>query len=351
MTESSLDREGNVAGDASLLALGITLLRWRRTVIALALAGGVLGLAVSLSAHRVYSSSAIFIPQASDAMAASGLALAASQLGIRVPAGTNSWGPPVYVELLRSRAVLMPMAEESVTVTERGGERVALLDLFKIKAPTPELRIERGVVALRAIISANDDKQLGAVMLTVTTRWPSVSLFLAEGLVSRVNQFNLESRRTQAAAERQFVETQASEAERALREAEDRLRTFLLRNRSISEPDLEFTRDRLRREVDLRQQVYTTLVQSRDEARIREVRDTPVITVLERPRLPAVPESRRAALKGVLGGIAGTILGLVLVLAAQRMAEVRRTTTDDAREFRQLLRGATPRFLRREDPS
>jgi uncharacterized protein involved in exopolysaccharide biosynthesis len=333
--------------EESLLALASTLLRWRRTIIGLGLFGAMVGLASGLLSTRVYMSAATFIPQGAEG-GASGLALAASQFGIRMPSsGGGAWGPPVYVELLRSQALLEPIALDTVVVGE--GRRVALMDLLKVEAPTPARRTDLAVRALRRIVKAGEDKKLSAVKLSVATEWPSVSLALAERLVRGVNQFNLETRKSQAAAERQFVEVQAGEAERALREAEDRLQLFLQRNRAIADsPELAFQHDRLQRDVALHQQVYTSLVQSREDAKIREVRDTPVITVLESPRLPVVGEARNSVKKGVLGGFVGGMLGVLIAFLAQGVASARRVPNEEAREFFRLVDEATPRFLRRK---
>lgn len=334
--------------EISLAALGSVLLRRRRTILALGLLGALLGLAAGLLSTRVYTSRAIFIPQGPQQDGASGLALAASQFGIRVPPSSGTWGPPVYVELLRSRALLEPIAVDSVVVVERGGRRVAFMDLLEIEAPTPAKRLHRAVERLGKIVKASEDKKLGAVKLSVATEWPSVSLALAERLVRTVNQFNVETRKSQAAAERQFVELQAAEAERALRESEDRLQAFLQGNRIIAgSPELTFRRDRLQRGVESREQVYTTLLQNREEARIREVRDTPVITVLEDPRLPVVGEPRKSVQKAVMGGLTGGMLGVLIAFIVQGVVGARRTPSEEVREFFQLVEEATPRFLKR----
>src|SRR5258707_9297656 len=94
--------------EISVLVLGSVLLRWRRTIVTLGLLGSAVGLATGLLATRVFKSSAKFLPQVSDA-SSSGLALVASQFGIRMPTRGGGWGPPAYVELLRSRAVLEPI--------------------------------------------------------------------------------------------------------------------------------------------------------------------------------------------------------------------------------------------------
>jgi len=335
--------------EAPVLAVGSVLLRWRRAILTLGLGGAVLGLVLGLAGTRLYTSSATLIPQGSDAgLGNAGLALAASQLGIRIPTATPGWGPPVYVELLGSRELLERIAQDTVVVEEQGGRRVAVADLLEVRAPTAALRLERAVRALRRIVSARGDRNLSAVKLSVATRWPSVSLALAARLVDGVNRFNLESRRSQAAAERRFVEGQAAEAERALRDAEDRMQTFLQRNRATDDsPELQFRRDRLQREVSLRQQVYTSLMQNLEEARIREVRDTPVFTVLEAPRLAVSGESRKVVQKLVLGGLVGGFLGLLVAALMHQVGGARRSPNDDAREFFGLLEEATPRFLRR----
>ena len=337
------DREQEI----SLLVLANVLLRWRRRIIALAALGAGHALASALVKSPVYKSGATFLPEGSEKDASSGLAAAASQLGIQIPSAGGTWGPPVYVRILGSRGLLEPIARDTLVVTEQGGRRVAVMDLFDIRASSPDLRLDRAVRLLSRVVISREVKSLGAVEVTATTRWPSVSLALTERAVSEVSKFNIDTRRSRAASEAHFVGTLAADAERALRDAEDRLQAFQQRNRVTGSPELQFDRDRLQREVGLRQQMYTTLLQSREDARIREVRDTPVITVLEEPRLPVVSEPRGAILKSILGALMGAVLGVLAALFAHGLAGARRTPTEEAREFFQLVEQATPRFLRR----
>jgi uncharacterized protein involved in exopolysaccharide biosynthesis len=348
MTELSAGRRpAEAEGEISLIGLASVVLRWRRLILALAVAGGVIGLVKGLASTRVYKSSATFVPQGSEGPS-SGLLAAADQLGIRVPSSSGAgWGPTMYVEVLRSSAILEPVAFDTVVVAEERNRRVALLDLLEIEGETPALKADRGVKAVSGLVKSEEVKQLGGVRVSVTTRWPSVSFQLAEKLVHGVNQFNTETRQSQAAAERQFVEVQAGEAERALRVAEDRLQEFLERNRVFVSPDLVLQRDRLQREVGLRQELYTTLMQSREEARIREVRNTPVITVLEHPRMPVLGEPRGSVQKAMLGTFIGGALGLLIAFIAQGVSGAKREPNEEAQEFFRLVEEATPRFIGR----
>ncbi len=89
--------------------------------------------------------------------------------------------------------------------------------------------------------------------------------------------------------------------------------------------DVSLQRNRLLAELDRHRQVVTSLAQAYEEVRLREVRDTPVIIMVEAPAVPAVPEPR-GQLKVVLMGLAvGTFAGCLLVLAGD---SIRRRRAD-----------------------
>lgn len=313
---NSLPSEGGhePPGGSSLDQFGITLLRTgKRTLAGFAVLGLAIGASIGLLTSRQYASTAVFIPQTSD-NAISGIELAASQFGIRVPQSGGAWGPPVYVELLQSRELLEPIVLDSIVVTERGSQRISVMDILRVPELPPGLRAERAIALLRQRVAISEEKKLNGVRVTVTANWPSVSLAVAERLINGVNAFNVTMRRSQATTEREFVGERVQAADRELRDSEARLQDFLKRNRSIAgSPELTFAQDRLQRDVTLRQSMLTTLLQKREEARIREVRDTPVISVLERPRLPVNGLAQRSGMKGVLGSLLSMLLGIAIL--------------------------------------
>ncbi len=330
--------------EISIFSIMSALLRWRKRIAIYAVGGAALGLSYGLLSTRQYVSAVSFIPQTSnDQSATGGLALAASQFGIRMPNSGGGWGPPIYAELLQSRGLLEQIALDTLIVVEEGNKRVPVMELLKVKETVPAERLEKGISLLRTVIQASEDKKLGAVRVVVKTKWPSVSFALSQKVVASMNTFNLKSRQSQARAEREFVEGQAQEAERALRKAEDRMQDFLQSNRVIASPALKYENDRLQRDITLRQQAYTSLLQSHAEARIREVRDTPVITVLEAPALPAVGEARHSIQKALMGGMLGVMLAFMLEV----LAVARASNNERAGEFFDLLDSITPAFLRR----
>jgi uncharacterized protein involved in exopolysaccharide biosynthesis len=137
-------------------------------------------------------------------------------------------------------------------------------------------------------------------------------------LLQAIALFNMDTRQSQAAAERRFIGDRVDSARDSLHAAETDLQLFLESNRQWENaPLLIFQHDRLQREVMLYQSVLTTLVQSYEQASITEVRDTPVITVLQEPFLPPGRDPRGTVLRAVLGIVLGGMAGIVLAFLVE----------------------------------
>ena len=130
-------------------------------------------------------------------------------------------------------------------------------------------------------------------------------------------------------------------AKQELLEVENRLQSFFEMNRDIgTSPLLRFRQDRLQREVDIRQAVVSALAQNFEQARIDEVRDIPVITIVEEPEVPALPDPRMLLLRGVLALVAGAMLGALIAFFLAFVRASRTDAADELDEFRRLKRAA-----------
>src|SRR5262249_19274502 len=139
----------------------------------------------------------------------------------------------------------------------------------------------------------------------------------------------LETRQSQARSERQFIEVRLQDVSKELKAAEDRVQEFLQSNRSIEDsPRLVFERERLERELTMRQQVYASLVQSFEQARIDEVRDSPVVTVIDPPSLPIDPDSRRLLQTGSLTLLISLLVAVLLAVALDQASDSRSRAPD-----------------------
>lgn len=296
------DAPGGPEGDAGAFEL-LRVLRRHWLVLVLvptacaALAGG-----YRYTRPRTYASGATFLPQAGGGTrsALSGLA---AQFGVSVGGGEPGQSPQFFAELARSRAVLERVAAASYRASPTGPER-PLADQLEIPPVAAPERLDRTIERLGRMTSVAADQQTGIVRLRVSAATPELAQGIADRTVREINAVNLARRQARATADRQFSEERLTELRAELGVAEGRLAAFQRANRSVfGSPELQAQQDRLERDVGFRQQVYTSLAQAYEQARLDEARATPVITIIDVPALPTRPESRGTVAFAMVIGI------------------------------------------------
>lgn len=339
--------------EISLVHYMIVLLKHRWKILGLPFLFAVMVVCAAVLWPEGYTSEAVIMPQTGGGMGGqiAQLSGVASQFGINVPSGEPGQSPQFYADLLTSRRLV----EEAVTSRYRRGDDPTsggvhspeggasdvdsagstLVQLYGIEEDSWPKAVTRATRRLREAISVSASRETGVVELSVTTPWPRVSREVADRLIDLVNRFNNRARQSQASAEAEFVRERLAEAGEDLRAAEDSLETFLQSNVSWQQsPELRFQHDRLQRRLNLQQQVYTSLATRYEEARISEVKNTPVVTTVTEPQIPAEPDSSRLPLRGALGLFVGGILGLFWAFGAEFAESIRE---EDDEEYRNLL--------------
>jgi len=289
---------------------------------------------VALLRPRTYTTSTTFTPQSHRAT--SGAGGIAAQLGLAVAGGDVTESPQFYSDLLQSRALLDTVVRQPL----RSLHGTTLLSRWG-KGDQEPVRAYTAVLELRKHIHTTVGTKVGSVGLEVTDESPSVSYEVAQTLLQQLNRFNLETRQTQAKAEREFTQQRLQQAETDLRASESRLQAFDQDNRAIlSSPRLNLERERLLRDIATHQQVYGTLVQAFEQAKIDEVRDTPVFTVVEPPSFPVLPDTRGTIGKIAIGLLMGLLIGIAVTVTIEYLRSRRTAEPEVLGEWRATTRAA-----------
>lgn len=324
--ELSFERSPS-GGDLSLLELAnLFVKRWRLVLGVPILAICVTG-AISLVVPPTYTATTMFVPEAkSETRLPSTLAGLAGQLGVSV--GTEpSQSPRFYSEVVRSRELL-----ERVLLARYGDPRVGkgaadstvLLQLLSIDGRSPLDSVARGVKELDELIAVRVDPQTSIVRVSVDARYPELAAAVANRLVAYLNDFNTLKRQSRARQRRRFTELRVAAADSELQHAEAAVKTFYERNRGWQQaPELVFEEARLRRLVNVGQELYLTLKREYETARVEEVNDTPVMTVIDPAVPPQRPSQPRPALWMFVAALVGGALSLSAALVAQYLERAR----------------------------
>ena len=339
MTTSPLDdprRSAVRSGDPWVFGTLTPLLREWKLVVGLPVVASILAAAITLILPASYTGTTTLIPAVGGSVSnlPGGLAGLASQFGLNVGT-TTSFSSDFFAEVLDSRELLRATLLSKFDDPDRPVSPRMLLDILDVRGRTEEDRINEGIRRMEQGISQRVDRRTGIVTLSVRGRSPTLVAAIANRMIELLNTFNLERLQSQSRERRRFAGERKDQAERELREAEAQHLRFLQTNRRyVDSPLLSFEENRLTRQVQLRQEVFQTLTREYEEARIAEVRDTPVLTIID----PAVPPDRRSSPQRkmivFLVLIASGLTAIALAYAAeyQRLARL-----EDGPEYRHFL--------------
>jgi uncharacterized protein involved in exopolysaccharide biosynthesis len=317
------------------------LLRWR-TVVAFAAGALLLGVIATFIVPPVYRTNASFVANSSSSSKLQGATAGSSALGGILQeiggsvGGDPSESPNFYVELLKSRELLTRLLDSRFPNprTENPRDSATLLEILKIKKPDRQAQLEVAVKNLNKAIGPGLDPKTNLVWFSVQAQWPELTAQMANRLIDLVSNFNRETRVSRAKSKRAFLQMRHDSAQTALRDAEERQRLFYEQNRGlIVAPGLKFEEQRIRRDVDLASDLYINLDRQLEVARIDEINDAALITVIDSAVVPRKAQWPRYGVMGFTAILLGTITGLIFAGSAAVMADWRARNPDSWNDF------------------
>jgi len=225
MTGSTPDEKETDSEQFSMLEVATFVLRHRWLIVGFAGVLFLIAVTARVFADRQYTSSASFVPQASDKMA--GLAGLAAQFGVTATGPDATESPAFYADLLKTREVLTTILQgEYRFPTDTGTVSVKLIDLLAVEPGPAELRMVKAGQALTARLKVDLKPRTGVVAFELPMPNPVLAQQVVQRFLDEVNRFNLERRNSKAGAERRFIEGRMAELQRELRDAETGFRRF-----------------------------------------------------------------------------------------------------------------------------
>lgn len=316
--------------------LNAILQRWRVLAAGLLVSAGLVTVYWAV-VPRTYTATTAFVPEVrGQTRLPSGLSGFFGQLGLSLGGDANE-SPRFYATVLKGRELMERVLLSAFADPARGtapGDSLPLLQILRVPGRNYADSLHNGVKQLDQLVSAEVDNPTNIVRVNVDAHDPALAAAVADRFVAYLNDFNTNRRQSRAHERRQFAEARVTNAEAELRRAEEAVKTFRERNRGWQEsPELVFEEGRLRRQVDISQEVYLTLRREYETARIEEVNDTPVITVIEPAAVPQEPSKPRLGFLLSLAIVLTAFAGVSWALATRYVDRVRRDNLAPYREF------------------
>ena len=145
---------------------------------------------------------------------------------------------------------------------------------------------------LKEHISVSKDKITGLIRINSEFEDPHISANVANFIGYEVQNYIQKENSAQSAKEKLFIKDRLSIVKEELEDAEYKLKIFKERNRGYEDsPELFMVFSRLFRETEVKKEVYLTLQQQLELARIDEVKQKPILHILD----SAVPPTTKSS--------------------------------------------------------
>jgi len=325
---------------AGLVFLANVVLKHARLIAVTAASVALLTAALVMVLPRRYTAEGSFVVDQRRQVRLPGeLTGLAAMFGLALPTDAPE-SPQFYAELLRSREVT-----DGVLLSRFAsqGDSARLVSLLGVRGKSLADSLYLGRKRIAKLFDARVDQRTGMVHIAFTSRKPQLAADVVNRYFQLLNAYNLETRQSRARRRREFVESRVAAANAELRVAEERLKSFVERSHLWQQsPELQLQYERLGREVQAAQEVYLTLKRQYEEARVEEVNDTPVFTVVDSAVTPVRHSRPRRGLSVILALVLGTGLGVAGAFLSEYLARLRREGSDELEELEGRLRRLAP---------
>lgn len=387
--ENSISSAPHIEDEVSILDIVLVLLESKSVIAWCILVCTLAGVAYAVSADDEYTASIRVVREAQEGGGVGGLGSvgglgALRGLGLNIGGAASGLTTEAYPSILNSREVLLAVVhspfefenrDQPVTFVEYvdqppswpdriikytiglPGVILESLEEGPPEATTDSVRADRltkheseAIELIADMVSTSVDQETG--FMTIQTRTGSAQLaadlassFLVH-LTDRIRTIRTEKVREQL----QFIETRFSEVEQELKQAEERLATFLERNQNPTTASLRFEQDRLQRQVSFKEQLYSNLQSQVTQTRIDLQRQQPVVTVVEGPVVPLDASAPNRIVIIFFSIVLGLILGVGIAFARMFASSARSREENKAKMERidsALGEGRVRRVVRR----
>lgn len=242
----------------------------------------------------------------------------ASQFGL-VQGETNLDSPFMYKKVLESRELISRVARRRYSSPEHR-EKQTLIEIYGLDETedSKDKRLYKAYKKLLNSMKITVDNESMSLTLSIDAREPELSAEIANAMVEELDKLNGEIRTSKAKSNKKFIEERLKETKEKLRSAEEALENFRKKNRRIGDsPELLIQQGRLKREVELQQELFITLSREYELANIQEVKDTPQIYTVSKAKPPVEKSSPKPVKNVLLAGVFSIFLGIFVAFIAE----------------------------------
>ena len=172
------------------------------------------------------------------------------------------------------------------------------------------------VELLSSKIFVMSNKKTSIISLRVTTNDPSLSMEIAQNTIDQLGLTLKEYEKKQLKEKLDYITLRINEVSKELIVDEEKLKIFRETNRiRLLSPQLNLEENRLIREVDVQEEIFTTLKSEYELTQINLISRSNLILTIDKPRMPLIAINLSPTKFFILSFIVGVLLIVLAILS------------------------------------
>lgn len=268
-------------------AVARILWRTKSVIIVITVLGTLIGTGISYLLPKYYRSTAVVLPPNSDQGLASGLSNIASLVGV-------SLNEKPLSELLPSIVVSEAVLSEVIYhrfYSEGHEKQITLLEYWELNEDSAALNYEKALILFRENLEVNFDRRTNIITFSILMKEPQLAADVINVTTASLDKFLRLRRISNATEQRKWIESRITEVKTDLKMSEDALKEFREKNRRIDgSPQLRLEQQRMLRDVEINSALFIELKKQLEFAKIEEIKNVPIVTIMDSARPAAKKE-------------------------------------------------------------
>ncbi len=212
-------------------------------------------------------------------------------------------------------SLIKPEEEKTRVRSQTPGEEQEIIELSK-----EEMEV---INTLRQRITANVDQETGIITVSAALPDPQAAAEVGQQAIEQLKQYVREYKTQKAKQNLEFVEQQHQRAKKEFHDIQEQLATFRDKHQNLATARAQTELERLQDQKQLAFNVYNSLSQRYEQAKIDVNEETPAFKVLQPVQVPLEKSSPNRKLVMVISLILGVVtsVGFLLVRSFWRRVE------------------------------
>ena len=277
---------------------------------------GILGSTGSFFLINYYSAGISLFPAENKSSSSSQLQSLALSAGVNLDQNDQSYN---ITDVAKSRRVAEKVLsnkwnninlENKTLISFWKLDEAGILSKFFNQTYTNEDLLNKGLKKYFMLLDVKEDRRTGLIQVNIEMESPNLSAEVANFIGSEIQSYIQKQNTVKAVKEKLFISGRLIVVKGELEKLEEDLKEFKERNRGYEvSPELFMIYSQKFREAEAKQQVYVTLQQQLELARISEVKQTPIINILDEAKPPVSKSRPNRAIISLLSLLAGFLFG------------------------------------------